>query len=73
MAHSDILDTELAAVQPVNRRASLRSTLLALEDPTRLIPSIELDVLSDLTTTDLGRFQETWSNLSPERQTVAAF
>ena len=68
MAYSDILDTELAAVQPVKRRASLGSTLLALEDPTRLIPSIELDVLSDLTTADLGRFQATWSNLSRERR-----
>ena len=67
MAHSD-LDTELALVQPVKPRASLGSTLLALEDPTRLIPSIELDVLSDLTATDLGKFQATWSNLSQERR-----
>jgi len=68
MAYSDILDTELEEVQLVKPRASLGSTLLALEDPTRLIPSIELDVLSDLTTTDLGRFQATWSNLSRERR-----
>lgn len=68
MAYSDILDTELEEVQPVKPRASLGSTLLALEDPTRLIPRIELDVLSDLTTTDLGRFQATWRNLSRERR-----
>ena len=68
MAYSDILDTELEEVQPVKPRASLGSTLLALEDPTRLIPSIELDVLSDLTTADLGRFQATWRNLSQERR-----
>ena len=68
MAHSDILDTELEVVQPVRPRASLGNTLLALEDPTRLIPSIELDALSDLTTADLGKFQATWSNLSQERR-----
>ena len=68
MAHSDILDTELEVVQPVRPRASLGNTLLALEDPTRLIPSIELDALSDLITADLGKFQATWSNLSQERR-----
>ena len=68
MAYSDILDAELAVIQPVKRRASLGSTLLALEDPTRLIPSIELDVLSDLTAADLEQFQATWSNLSRERR-----
>ena len=68
MAKSDPLDTELELVQPVKPRASLGSTLLALEDRTCLIPSIELDVLSDLTTTDLGRFQATWRNLSHERR-----
>lgn len=68
MAYSDILDSELTIVQPVKRRASLRSTLLALEDPTRLIPSIQLDVLSDLTSSDLERFQATWSSLSQERR-----
>lgn len=68
MVYSDILDTELEEVQPVKPRASLGSTLLALEDPTRLIPSIELDVLSDLTAADLGRFQATWRNLPQERR-----
>jgi HEAT repeat protein len=50
------------------RRSSFRNTLLALEDPTRLIPSIDLDVLSDLTAADLGRFQETWQSLSSDRR-----
>ena len=60
MAHFDIPEAE--------RRASLTSTLLALEDLTRLIPSIELDVLSDLTPVDLRRFQETWKTLPQERR-----
>ena len=68
MAHFDIPKAERGAAQPVERRASLTSTLLALEDPTRLIPSIELDVLSDLTPVDLRRFQETWKTLPQERR-----
>jgi len=68
MASSIRTGTEPATDQSAERRASLKGTLLALEDPTRLIPNINLDVLSDLTTADLGRFQATWRNLSQERR-----
>lgn len=56
------------AARPAQRQANLAAALAALEDPERLIPSIDLDALSDLTPADLARFQTTWRVLSRTRR-----
>lgn len=68
MLPSELHRSQPLAARQAERRSSFQNTLLALEDPTRLIPSIDLDVLSDLTAADLERFKATWQTLAPDRR-----